>query len=523
MDQKFKFESKWEKRSKKEKRMKWLSDIACRLYQNPVIQFLNLDSNPVIQSAATKTTSGHPFPPNPLPKDHSVKPAGFSFFDIVPLEEFDEFQKRFSSLIQQLHPGGHFEAERNLKYSFHNFTQSYNRYSYGSFLKHVTPDLREEGDFIKSVSFKYIKGPHHTFILEYFVEPSLKFLEKFDELIVSPEQHEHLIHFYPLGTILKKWRLARRSSTAIIPSGHLVQKLIQDLNFQVKMNFGERIRLGLFQNSEDHLFPSVAHLEVKKEDFNQHKEEIAQALDIEGYFSFANTEKDIAYYFPAINIASRATQNMFLFLLKAPSKGKRASDTNSSYSRDTLRAAEYINALAPVWCQLNSAGYFQARFLYQHRTTFKYLNKNSDSLFLSRGTKLKREITLDHITISRITADYNNVFFRRRFASFELPDAQETSLYTNPESGFHDAFWNEMEFHSKDIVKEYKYLHDLFMQISDDNLIHSNLKIQRILIVLAIIGVVVAAIGIILTIYAANVEFFNSILKETFGGYIIDF
>jgi hypothetical protein len=491
----FKYNSRWNSPSLKDKLNTWSSKQVFKLYENKLFQRLKLDSDYFIKGHIEYyKKGGHSTFSNSLSQDHSFTPLRFSFFDIIPLEHSKTFKQNFISLATTYKAAFMMKKAGEVSKIFDDFESHYKSVSWGHF---YTNDIRKnkEIDLIDFITFNYIKGPQSTFVVEYDVTPSEKFRNLFKEFLAKDEEVRHVINFNSLKTLFKSKRLTNTLTSSFLGSNYFTRRLIQDLNYQVKSFFGSKLELGLFFKSKNYLYPCISIFEAPKNDFLASKEDFYSALGTGEWDNFITDSNDLIFNLPRIQLSKRPFENLTIIFLNEEEKPK-----------DTLHSTgflsdQYIKAIAPLFCSLNYSCLCQTFLASQRSQTFKYFNRNKDSLFLKEAIKLKYQITANWLTLSLITNDYKSTIFKNQLHSTGIPKMLRKASHNNDD--FKDYLWNYTQNSNNEILNEYEEIRTVFGQISEDNVTRSNMKIQRILFWITIVGVFIA-------IYSTNTEYFNN-------------
>jgi hypothetical protein len=500
MKGRYKYASSWEKVSLKKHIQIWLTDLALKLYRNKLFQKLKLDWNPVIKVSVQHDDAEIRINRNDLPKQTSFKPYSLSFFDIIPMEELDKFKLNFISLVSSFKGGFLSKYPEDLHRIFKDFESSYKGVSFGHL---YTNDLKnnDEIDLIDQVSFDYVKGPQSTFIIEYKIFPSKKFLKRFNKKLIADGQRQTIIHFNSLKDIFKKKQFAGRIMHHYIDSNYHLNRLIQDLNFQVKTYFSNKLVSGFFQNSLHHLFPCIATYEVDKAEYIEHERNFQQVLEVASWDTYKTESGDLIFSFSTPRLSKKSFEKMNIIFLKEPPATTETTDVNASLKTTSYLSTNYIHAISPFWSCLNFIALNQTKIIDQRKRTFNYLKRNKDSLFLKEAIKLKYQISQNWLNVYRTVKDYRSNLFKRQLHFHEIPRA--TNEIFQKVNVFTEVLWNYTETAGKDIIDEYDEIKNTFGQISEDNVTRSNMKIQKILFFLTIVGIPFA-------IYSSNSDYFNS-------------
>lgn len=500
---KFNHNSKWDIGTLEKKFSHYCSKKIIKLYKSEIFQKLQLNSNELIKQTIEHEKDNILYLKNEIPKENSLSIQIVSFFEIIPIENLKEFQSNLLKLLSIHKSGFPYKDPQEIAKSLNEIENRYKGFSWGNF---GNLDLKRDPklDLVDSISLHYTKGEESTFVIEYRIKPSAKFMKLFKELIIKDSEEGITIHLNSLKNIIKSKRLSNKISYETIHTDYFVNRLIQDLNFQIKSNVGKMLEFGLFQKSKDYLYPCIFILQVDKKEYFQYENAFNLSIGIENLDTFISGRNDQILHMPYANLTKKPFEIFSIIFLKESIldhgnlKNKQNNEENYSIS-----ANNYLKSISPIWCAINFYALNQAILIKQRKETFKYLNKNKDSLFLKEAIKLKYEILHNSLTMKRITKDYSDSIFKTLLNYFPLPKSYRRQ---NSSSDFKSEILRYVASMGADIANEFQNLNSIFKEISEDNVTRSNMKIQRILIMITILGILVA-------VYSSNASYFNNLVN----------
>lgn len=456
---------------------KWIFD----LYKHDSVLLSKLDKNWMIRSKIEYEKSDKKFKIEPLvTNDSFVIPEAYSFFEIIEIEELDSFKQGFKSLVSKSIS----VFERNDKTArLDDLDNSYKTMASGNL---AWLNLRNNRDISLGDHLKisYLKGPQSTLIVEYEVTPSMAFLEEFKKLIISETVDVVELRFNSIYNIFKKRSIAKGLQITPYHADFYLHRLAQELNFQLKKLITSKISVGTFAKSKRFLYPCIITYRANKDAYFNKENEYNTVLGINEFDSFKTKNMEVLFNFPISNLTTKSFNSLSLFYLSNDEKIRERS--------------ELINYISPLFCTVSYVKLIQENILHQRKLIFTYFRKNKDSLFLKKAIRLKYPITKNWLSISRIKKDFKQHFYKRQLQ--HLPSL--VNSIRGVEIEFRDFLWETFENITNDITVEYQEIKSIFQEISEDNITRSNMKIQKILFWLTIVGAAV-------TVYGTNTAYFN--------------
>lgn len=472
-----------------------LSILLFSLYRNNIFQKLKLNKNPMIRYTVEERDKKDRFPfKTVLPKNPLIEPYSVTLYDLIDFDELMSNSKKFIRLLSK-YKGGFLskDPEKEVKKAFEKLKDSYKTISYGNICYN---DLKNDfkSDLIDGISYGYVKGQQAYMLLTYTIFPSQKFKDSFKKALNEPIRDEHEIRFNSFGNILKgkKW-ITSLNHKPIYPI-HYVNKLYNEINFQFKSNIVSDFKFGVFNSNKKTLFPIAITYEYDKEETTSYFKEILDRMRIMDWNLFS--DDSIKFHFP-----DKYSSGIELFIPKTTDFEKQKSPfSTASYLSDN-----YLNAISTFWTLLNITDLYKTSYVKIRKKMFSYLSKNEDSIFLTNAIKLKRELNLIFWQLERICKDFSSSIYDSQLNFRGIPDLKNTPRISNAQANeFKKELINSTKHATNELLSSFNEINDTFERISNDNLVKSNMRLQRILFAIAILGV-------LLTIYGTNADSFNDL------------
>ena len=170
---------------------------------------------------------------------------------------------------------------------------------------------------------------------------------------------------------------------------------------------------------------------------------------------------------------------------------------------------DYADLMLPLWILLNVAIREQSKYILFRKEIFQILKQKSNSLFLRRFLKIKQEITLQIIDYKRLKND----FFSERLS--ERGEIKQLEIFTricetpncNKNHNFQFEIVEETTSSFESLNSSFNDLLNLLHEVSDIQNIRANMRLQKILLILTIIGTILA-------VYSANSSYINNWIEN---------
>jgi hypothetical protein len=500
MDYKFKYKSEFDKKNLSQQINKILSDSLFFLYDNWLFKKLKLDKNEFLKSHipfGNKRIVPRVFETD-IPDDFNLKIYSFTFLDCIEIEDGNKLKDRLIKIISK-YKGGFLsdEPEKKLKKAFRNFDQSYNTCAWGTlFFNNVKGD--SELDLINGISYGYIKGSKSHLILTYTIFPSETFHRLFKESLNIGTTEESEISFNSPKVIFRTNRLLSSIGYNIKEPHYWTNKLLNEISFQFQSRVISPLKLGMFNTAKKVLLPGILSIEYDPDQFSLYQNRIFTILDIDRHQHFES--ENIIFTLKNIDFSKSPSTNIEIFI---PKRSTQSNVENELESIDYL-SKNFITAISPYWLLINVCSINKLSLIYLRRITSIYIRKNKITLFLKTILKLKNKLSLAWINFERIRKDFSTEIFKDQLRFHKVPDALSAPWF---KGGDHEEFKKNLirfsENSAKEIKGSYEELLELFSHIGEDNLMRANMRLQRILFLFAILGVLLA-------VYSANSNYFNS-------------
>lgn len=472
----------------------FFSNIFIKLYKNKLFQKLKLNKNRYLKYIIDNQNKGSGlFFKCEIPENPAIEPFSVTLYDLVDFKEFVDNRKIFERLLSKYksRPSS-FSPKYEIDDAFDKLSNSYKVISYGSFCQN---DLRHipKADLIDSISYGYIKGEQLYMILSYTLFPSKKFVNAFKKCINEQIRDDTEIIFNSFKNILKgeKWIISINRKP-IYPISY-INSLYNELMLQFKLYIISDLNFGLFNTNDKILFPYIVTYEYNKTQTDVYFKGIKERLDIIDWDLYS--DDSIMIHFPKKNYS---TLEIFL------PKNEVSDDLNSQFESVLYRSDNYVKAISSFWTLLNVTELHKATYVTMRKKTFSYFKQNKDSLFFSKAINLKRDLNSVLMQMEEICKDFSSEIFNEHPSFFGIPDLKTSyGVNNNIVKEFKQDLINTTKLESDDLIRSFIKLNNSFSKISNDNLIRSNMRLQKILLIVAIIS-------ILLTTYGANFEWFNN-------------
>lgn len=499
MNYDFKYKSCFDRKSFRVRINNLASNLLFLLYKNWLFRKLKLDRNEFLKShiAFGQKRNIPRLANSTIPENPNLTPYSITLVDCVENEDSVKLRNRLIKVVSKF-KGGFLSEEpsKKLKKAFEKFDSAYKTTSWGNIFYN---DLRDnnEIDLIDGISYSYVKGAQSHFVLNYTLYPSEKFKTLFKESLKAEITEESVIVFKSLKQMLKSKRLFSSISYNVKHPSYWTEKLFKEISYQAKTHIINEVRLGVFNKRND-LFPRIVTFEYDPGEFKSYSDELLHILGVNRHDHYSGS--DIIFSLNNTDYSKSFPNSMELFIPYKSDEEKRKDQFNTvSYLSDN-----YISAIAPFWLLINISSLNKQKIIDLRKKTFLYIRKNRVTIFLKKAIKLKNRLSLNWINFERIRKDFSTGIFKSQLNFHGIPDAYNNPIVQGAQGQeFKKTLTSYASDTSKDIKGSYDEILELFTHISEDNTIRANMRLQRLLFVIAILGVILA-------IYGANSSWFNS-------------
>jgi len=503
MNYKFKYKSHLDRRTFRQMTNKLCSDFLFLLYENWFFKKLKLDKNLFLKShiafgrkRVIPTIDKSTIPDNPNLDIYSI-----TFLDCIEIEDTEKLKSRLIKIVSK-YKGGFLsgDPEKKLKQSFVEFESSYKTTSWGNIFYNDTKG-DDELDLIDGISYGYIKGSQSHFVITFTVYPSDKFKKLFHKSLKTKITQEFEIIFKSLNQILKTKKLYTSIGSNIKESKYWTEKVLNEITCQFKSKLACNLKLGVFNKNNKVLFPRIISFEYDPIEFAQYNDELFQKVNISIYEYYNDSET--IFTLKHVDYSKRSSAGLEIFIPFKSEEEKR----NDPFTSISYLSENYIKAISSYWLLINLAALHKLNIVKLRKKTFTYIRKNKVSLFLRKVIKLKNKVTLDWISFERIRNDFSTDTFKRNLKFNGIPDLHNTPLANGIQPNEFKSDLVQLAINSSiDIKETYEEILKLYSHVSEDNTLRANMRLQRLLFWIALIGVLVA-------IYSTNSHWFNSWIK----------
>ena len=497
----FKFKSKFDRKSWKENANNLASKFLFLIYDNILFKKLKLDRNIQLKSMTASGLKSSLFKPkdSKIPNEPNLNIHSITLLDCIENEDAVQIRNLLTKVVSKYndrYPSE--EPSVIIKKAFEKFDSEYKTTSWGRIYYNNLKD-NEEIDLIDGVSYNYVKGAQSHFVLYYTLYPSEKFKSLFKESLKAETTEKFVIIFNSLKQIVKTKRLFSAIKHKVKKDGFWTDKLLKEINFQAKTRLIKGVKLGFFNKHID-LFPTIITFEHDSSEFNTYCEELLNVLNV-------NPQDHYRYSDIIFTLNNSDYSKSFLNSIEIFIPFKSYEEKKDPFNDVSFLSSFYICAIAPYWLLINVSSFNKQKIIEHRKKTFLYIRKNRVSIFLKKVIKLKNDLSLDWINFERIRKDFSAEIFKHQLKSLGIPDAHNTPIINGANTEeFKEALISYAAHTSMDIKKSYDEILELYKYIGEDNTTRANMRLQRLLVFIAIIG-------ILLAIYGANSNWFNSWIK----------
>jgi hypothetical protein len=512
MNYNFKYKAHFDRKTLRAKANNLASKLLFSLYRNWLFKKLKLDRNSFLKSHIIfgEKRNVPRLMKSTIPDDPNLKIYSISLLDCIENEDSGQLRNRLIKVVSK-YKGGFLSEEpsKKLKKAFDKFDSAYKTTSWGNIFFNDTKD-NDELDLIDGISYSYVKGAQSHFVLNYTLYPSKKFNSLLKESFKAEISEESVIVFKSLKQMFKTKRLFSSISYNVKQPNYWTEKLLKEISFQAKTHIIKEVKLGIFNRKNDLLFPRIVTFEYDPVEFTSYSDEFLNVLGVNRQDHYKAS--DIIFTLNNSDYSKSFPNSMELFFPYKSEEEKRKDQFNNvSYLSDN-----FISAIAPFWLLINISSLNKQKIIDLRKKTFLYIRKNRVTIFLKKAIKLKNRLSLNWISFERIRKDFSTGIFKSQLRFYGIPDALNAPLVagTKPQE-FKEALTNYCSYTSTDIKKSFEEILELFKHNSEDNTIRANMRLQRLLFVIAMLG-------IILAIYGANSSWFNSWIEYYLNSWEIE-
>ncbi|MRT94147.1 hypothetical protein [Ancylomarina sp. 16SWW S1-10-2] len=431
-----------------------------------------------------------------IPKNPNFNVHSITFLDCVELEDYKKLENRLIKITSK-YKGREFSIDPNIDISkaFKKFDSDYNTISFGH-LYHNDTKGNEELDLIDGISYGYVKGAKSHLVMTYTITPSDKFHSLFRQSINEEITSESEINFKSIKQIIKTKQLISSIGNKYKNSEYWIEALFNEISFQFKTEVISNLNLGVFNLNNEILFPRITSFEYEPNEFKSYQNEIFDKLNISRPNLYSGS--NVILSLTNVDYSRKTSFGLEIFIPNNTDVEKEPFNHISFLSKN------YMQAIASYWILINLSCLRKQDIVELRKRTFKYFRKNKISLFLRKVISLKNNLTLNWISFENIRKDFTADTFKYILNKFEVPDSHNSPWDKEVKPyEFKESLVQLTEGTSSDIKKSYEEILELHSHIVEDNSLRASMRLQKILLIIALIG-------IILTLYGANSEWCNS-------------
>jgi len=500
MNYRFAYKNRFEKRNLNQKLNKLFSNLIFFLYDNWFFKKLKLDRNQFLKAHVNfwKNKPIYEINKSTIPLNPKLNVYSITLLDCIELEDSQLFKNRLIKIISRYKEGFlSNDPVSELNKAFEKFDSTYKNTSWRKLYYNDTRDNKEL-DLIDGILYGYIKGQQSHFIITYTIFPSDKFKELFRESLNSEKTEEFEIKFNSLKQSIKSKRLIKSIAHNVKREDYWTDKLFNEITYQFKREVISSLKLGVINLDDNILFPRITSFEYDKIEMQEYQNELFQKLDIGRHDYY--TDSNIILTLKNVDYSRKSAYGIEIFIPHKTFEEKQQDQFNNVAYLPNY----YVQAISPFWTLINISNLRKNNIVNLRKKTFKYIRKNKISLFLRESLKIKNKLLLEWISFERIRKDFTSEIFKLQLNFYNIPDLFNIPLIENAQpKEFKKSIANLSKRESDDIKKNYEEIIELLSHISEDNSLRASMKLQQIILIISVIG-------IILSIYGSNSDWCNA-------------
>jgi hypothetical protein len=415
-----------------------------------------------------------------------LDPFQITLIDVYPTHEQKKFKKRFASFLNS-HKRYGFDSqpERKLDELIDSF-DSYKGIAWGSIF-HNDFKNNNELDLIDRVQYSYIKGPSSSFLILFRVTPSDIYKKLFKRALEVEPYDQHTFKYYNLTQTWRNKRiLATISGKPVYPNKY-VTKVLNELKFQFQKLAKKGVKMGTYTCSKKYLYPSISTYEFSGvTDLTNWKNlEPYLRIDFRDFYKTKDSRYAVNYPYP--DLVKEPSYDVIALYPKLDEEQERKDSWNTTYNLSRL----LVDGIAANWMFTNECVRHRTQLSTLDKSISKYSNSKQDSVFLKRTLDLSKKLTYKWYSLNRFGTDFSHRVFNRYH---DIPDYFNDSLKSikGEELVLTKEVTRSTKYIFDETMKTYDNLLSYFKVLSQDNQTRSSMRLQAILLVIAIIGTIVA-------------------------------
>ena len=425
-----------------------------------------------------------------LSSDYNMNIYHITFSDYIEIGDISTLRQRLLTIAGQ-YPLGFLcrDAAKRINDFFDFSENSYNTASWGNLFSISTEKIKKM-DLIDYISFNCLKGRNSHIFITYTVKPSQLCRNLFTKTLMSAQDEDEIyLLFNNLYDIFKRKSLIKSFGLKRLYNNYLCVQLFNEINWQFKVFLQKTVRDGILNKDKNKTLPYIVtysyqpngqDIRCKLSDFiSIHPREIY--TDGECISTFIElSDKPVEYNISLIIPEEKKEQG-----------GITKLDATNFY-KDFIALFNLL---------INVADNHKSQIVALQKNVYRYINKNKLSLFLKEDFKLKNHLTMGNIKLTRLLQDVMCSAWINELKD-EMP-LLKNKTHDNKEVAFGEQLIDSTQRYCDSLLQSYGELNQVCKDVNENNMLQANMRLQRILLWLALIGT-------ILTIYGANSQYCNA-------------
>jgi hypothetical protein len=373
-----------------------------------------------------------------------------------------------------------FSEQSELKQWISESIGSYGHISYRGLFAISNVEKTKNNDLYDLVEFKCFKTGENYLLLKLEVTPSEKFQSIVGEIIETNTIPIDIPWLNSLKDFIKYKRIIRGSKAPGYPKEKSFNFLVEDLMLQIRKELLSGYN-GFYSNSSKK-YPHIIILNSK--------DQLTYSDFKIGFGIFTTRPCDI-YYNEDLN---------FYFINKLRYESSNClyviGDSDSfpaQYNQDKIMIHFALShSLYPTWLLLNYFRDFNIQITFLRKQVYKFIHKNS--FRFNKQIKIQTKLSRMKILVNKINIEFNENAIDYYFNSEDF-DLKKMCIVNNSWSkdlNFYSFMKSTANYYIKEMKTQIIEIEDYFKEISNINLIRTNIRIQFLILIISILGLLLA-------------------------------
>jgi hypothetical protein len=373
-----------------------------------------------------------------------------------------------------------FSEQSELKQWISDSIGSHGHISYRGLFSISNDKKTENNDLYDLVEFKCYKTSENYFFLKLEVTPYEKFHSIVGEIIETNIIPVDIPWFFPIKDFIKYKRIIRGSKAPGYPKEKAFNFLVEDLMYQIRKEFLSSFN-GFYSDSSK-TNPHILILNSKDQ---------LSFSDFKIGFGIFNTRPCDIYYNEALNFyiidKFRYESSNCLYVI---------GDSDSfpdQYNQDKILIHFALShTIYPSWILVNYFRDFNIQITTLRKTVYSFIHKNS--FRFNKQIKIQTKLSRMKIQVNKINIEFDdsNIDNYLNSEDFDLNRMLLVNNSWNKDFNFYSYMHRTVKYYIKEMKSQIIEIEDYFKEISNINLIKTNIRIQFFILIISILGLLLA-------------------------------